>query len=70
MTDNLVKASGLQGNILRGYRSNLSHVRHLVLEVTDRAKARRFLAASVAGDRADVPVITRETTWTEKQLTA
>ena len=62
-----IDLSALQGNILRGYRSNLSHVRHLVLEVVDRAKARQFLGASAAGGRADVPQITRETTWTEKQ---
>jgi deferrochelatase/peroxidase EfeB len=56
----------LQGNILRGYRSSLSHVRHLVLEVGDRRKARRFLAASAKGGEADVPQITRETSWGEK----
>lgn len=67
MTEDHVDPNVLQGNILRGYRSNLSHVRHLVLEVVDRAKARRFLGASAAGDRTDVPRITRETTWTETQ---
>lgn len=48
----------LQGNILRGYR--LKHVRHMILEVTDRAAARAFLAASVAGSSPDVPKITHE----------
>jgi deferrochelatase/peroxidase EfeB len=48
----------LQGNILRGYRLPL--VRHLLLEVTDRAAARGFLAAAVAGTDPDVPKITTE----------
>src|SRR6056297_619978 len=39
--------SDIQGNILRGYRRGMA--RNLVLEVTDRKAARRFLAASVAG---------------------
>jgi deferrochelatase/peroxidase EfeB len=54
----------VQGNILRGYRSGL--VRHLMLEVHDRAAARRFLGASVAGGNADVPAITSETPWSRK----
>ncbi|WP_171179264.1 peroxidase [Ruegeria sp. HKCCD8929] len=54
----------IQGNILRGYRRNL--VRHLVLEITDRSAARRFLSASVDGNSADVPAITRDTTWRKK----
>lgn len=49
----------LQGNILHGYRRAV--VRHLVLEVVDRAAAQRFLAASIAGDSSDVPAITRGT---------
>lgn len=48
----------LQGNILRGYRLPL--VRHMVLQVTDAAAARAFLAASVAGDPAAAPQITTE----------
>jgi len=52
--------SDIQGNILRGYRRGMA--RNLVLEVTDRKAARRFLAASVAGDDAAVPAITRERT--------
>ena len=55
----------VQGNILRGYRSGLTCVRHLLLEVTDRAQARRFLAQSAAGGAADVPAITRATRWAE-----
>jgi deferrochelatase/peroxidase EfeB len=35
-------------------------VRYLILEVHDRAKAQAFLAASAAGETADVPAITRE----------
>lgn len=56
----------VQGNILRGYRLGL--VRHLVLEVTDRDSARRFLAASVSGAGGDVPAITRESSekWSQK----
>lgn len=57
----------IQGNVLRGYRSNLGFVRHLMLEVADRAAARRFLADSAAGNVPVVPAITRDTTWTEKQ---
>ncbi|MDX8354138.1 hypothetical protein [Cognatiyoonia sp. IB215182] len=52
----------IQGNILRGYRRDF--VRHLILEVTDRAAARAFLGAAVAGGRDDVPEITRDVTWT------
>lgn len=48
----------VQGNILRGYR--LPFVRHMILKVTDRAAARTFLAASVAGNAPNVPPITPE----------
>ncbi len=48
----------IQGNIVRGYRRAM--VRHLVLEVTDRRAARRFLAAAVDGGNPEVPAITRE----------
>lgn len=54
----------IQGNILRGYRR--TYVRHLILEVSDRAAARRFLAASVVGNDPNVPAITPDTTWREK----
>ena len=57
MTDRF-EPEALQGNILRGYKS--SHVRYLVLEVGDRAAARRFLAAAIEGGNANVPAITRE----------
>ena len=40
----------VQGNILRGYRRDF--VRHLILEVTDQAAARKFLGVSVAGGDA------------------
>jgi deferrochelatase/peroxidase EfeB len=48
----------VQGNILRGYRQR--RVRHLVLEIADRAAARRWLAAAVSGNGDGVPQITRE----------
>jgi Dyp-type peroxidase family len=47
----------VQGNILRGYRK--PRVRYLILEVADRAAARRWLAASISG-RNDAPQITTE----------
>lgn len=57
----------IQGNILRGYR--LNRVRHVLLEVTDRPAARRFLATAaqdgprdpLPGD--DIPRITRSADW-------
>jgi len=54
----------IQGNILRGYRRDL--VRHLILEITDRAAARRFLAAAVGGGSNAVPEITRGVLWAVK----
>lgn len=58
--------SDIQGNILRGYR--LGMVRHLILEVGDRAAARAFLGVSAAGGSNSVPAITRESSakWAEK----
>jgi deferrochelatase/peroxidase EfeB len=56
-------AADVQGNIVRGYRK--PRVRHLVLEVTDRAAARRWLAGSISGSNT-VPQITPEKTWTAK----
>jgi deferrochelatase/peroxidase EfeB len=47
----------VQGNILRGYRK--ARVRYLMLEVTDRAAPRRWLAASLKGSDG-VPQITTE----------
>jgi deferrochelatase/peroxidase EfeB len=49
--------SDLQGNVLRGYKDK-SCVRYLVLEVADRAAARRWLAAAISGRDHDVPQIT------------
>lgn len=65
MTETL-EINDIQGNILRGYRRGVA--RNLILEVTDRAAARRFLAASVEGDDTDVPKITRERSqkWPEQ----
>lgn len=57
----------IQGNVLRGYRSSLKSVRYLILEVTDRTAARRFLAASATGGSADVPAITTDVTWPSRQ---
>ena len=62
MNDGLDLAN-VQGNILRGYRSSLAHVRYIILEVSDRAAARRFFAAAASGHAADVPGITRATPW-------
>jgi deferrochelatase/peroxidase EfeB len=54
----------VQGNILRGYGRGF--VRHLILEVGDRAAAREFLRVAVTGGTADVPGITSEAPWSEK----
>ena len=54
----------IQGNILRGYRRE--YVRHLILEVTDRTAARRFLGAAVDGGSDTVPEITRGVLWEVK----
>jgi hypothetical protein len=56
----------VQGNILRGYRSNLRYVRHFILEVADGSAARRFLGMSASGDSPEVPPITRAVPWGEK----
>jgi deferrochelatase/peroxidase EfeB len=54
------KPADVQGNIVRGYRLPL--VRYLMLEVADRAAARRWLADSVSGGNG-VPRITSEAPW-------
>ena len=54
------KPADVQGNIVRGYR--MPRVRYLVLEIADRAAARRWLAACVSG-RDGVPQITTEEPW-------
>ncbi len=51
----------VQGNILRGYRKQ--KVRHIIVEISDRRKAREFLAAAADGTREDVPRITRSANW-------
>jgi deferrochelatase/peroxidase EfeB len=55
----------IQGNILRSYRRKV--VRHLILEVGDRAAARKFLGVTVSGGDADVPGITSEAPWGDKK---
>lgn len=62
-----IDPSAIQGNVLRGYRSNLGVVRHLMLAVGDRAAARGFLRTAAAGGSADVPAITTDRTWTDKK---
>jgi hypothetical protein len=59
----------VQGNILRGY--TLPFVRHLLLEVSDRSLARRFLAtaagdAPAAGATGGVTRITRAADWDKR----
>jgi deferrochelatase/peroxidase EfeB len=56
----------IQGNILRGYKRNL--VRHLMLEIGDRAASCGFLKVAVAGGRSDIPAITTEsgTRWSRQ----
>jgi deferrochelatase/peroxidase EfeB len=56
----MFKPADVQGNILRGYRK--PRVRYLMLEVADRAAARRWLAACTSG-RDGVPQITTEEPW-------
>lgn len=57
----------LQGNILRGYRADLTHVRYLLLEVVDLGDARRFLAASIEGVTPGVPKLTTAAHWADKK---
>lgn len=64
-TSETLDLSNIQGNILKGYRSDLQYVRHIALEVKDRAAARSFLARSVAGKDSGVPTITRATPWAD-----
>ncbi len=56
-------AADVQGNILRGYRK--PWVRYLILEVTERAAARRWLAATLS-KRDGIPQITTEEPWVTK----
>lgn len=64
--DGILHLGNIQGNLLRGYRSNLGFVRHIALAVDNRSAARSFLAHAIAGDDADVPAITRATPWGDK----
>jgi deferrochelatase/peroxidase EfeB len=59
-------AADVQGNILRGYRKAL--VRYLMIEVTERAAARRWLVATVT-NRDGLPQITTEEPWVTKPET-
>jgi deferrochelatase/peroxidase EfeB len=52
----MTEFADVQGNILRGYR--MPRVRYLILEVADRAAARRWLAASTSDGGKGVPQIT------------
>lgn len=63
LEENRFDPGDVQGNILRGY--HFDRVRHLVLEVTDRAAARRWLGHCVDGG-GDAPAITTEEQWTAK----
>jgi len=60
-------AADVQGNIVRGYRK--PRVRHLVLEVTERNAARRWLAATLSGRPDGIPQITTEEPWETKPVT-
>ena len=62
----MFRPADVQGNILRGYRK--SRVRYLLLEVADRAAARRWLAACTSGGDG-VPLITSEEPWITKPVT-
>ena len=64
-TSETLDLSNIQGNILKGYRSDLQYVRHIALEVKDRGVARSFLTHSVAGNDSSVPAITRATLWAD-----
>ena len=64
-TSEILDLSNIQGNILKGYRSDLQYVRHIALEVKDRAAARSFLTRSVAGNDSSVPAITRAILWVD-----
>ena len=59
----------VQGNILRGYRK--PRVRYLMLEISDRATARRWLTAATSGT-GGVPQIATESgqRWATKPAPA
>ena len=52
------RPTDLQGNIVRGNKRPFA--RYLILQVTDRAAARAFLATAAEGGNATIPAITRE----------
>jgi len=60
----VLNSEDIQGNILRGYKSEF--VRHFMLEVSDCKKARQFLAASVDGTCTDDLTITRSAVWKQR----
>ena len=62
-----VDLADVQGNILRGYRTQ--RVRHLVLRVADVASARRWIGATAGDDRALAPAITPAAEWVHKPET-
>ena len=62
-----VDLADVQGNILRGYRTQ--RVRHLVLRVADVASARRWIGATAGDDRALAPAITPAAEWAHKPET-
>ena len=62
-----VDLADVQGNILRGYRTQ--RVRHLVLRVADLASARRWIGATAGDDRALAPAITPAAEWVHKPET-
>ena len=60
-------AADVQGNIMRGYRK--LRMRYLILEVTERNAARRWLAATLSGRADGIPQITTEQPWETKPET-
>jgi deferrochelatase/peroxidase EfeB len=62
-----VDLADVQGNILRGYRTQ--RVRHLVLRVADVTSARRWIGATAGDDRAIAPAITAAAKWAHKPET-
>jgi deferrochelatase/peroxidase EfeB len=63
MTD-VLDLADIQGNVLRGYR--MSNARHFLLEITDAASARLFVAAITPGSGAGNPQVTTAEAWDEK----
>src|SRR5689334_16919095 len=57
----VIDRADIQGNVLRGYHKE--HVRHLVLEVTDRRAAREWLRDATSGDPSVSPQISDDRHW-------